>query len=310
MSTEPSIRILFVETFEGNGYAAEMYIRSMNRKDILIKTVASADEIRAVARESWDVAILDTDKAHGKKDELEAKLKLSFGRIPIIDLGYGSGEGIVSGNTAQLEEYFQPVKVSVLALIRTLNHVLERRRLAEQVERLESRLAEIDRVDSATGVWTHDYILERVHELYLDWQRYKYPMTIFMIEIAEMDSISENFGFEIADKVVATFGKMIQQAKRSNDYAGRLGPAQFLVAFPSTPITPAMIGVERIRDALKRTVFSGKTSDNFTVGAYYGVIQMGDEHADFEKVMNAAAETLARSKRLGINQIATVTDPT
>ena len=117
MPNADAIRVLFVETIDGNGQAAETFLKGMNRNDIVLRTVTTGDDIKKVGHEGWDAVLLDVGGEYGKKEDLEAKVKLYCGKIPIIDLGHGAGESITSGNMAGLESYFRPVNVSTLVLL-------------------------------------------------------------------------------------------------------------------------------------------------------------------------------------------------
>ena len=161
-----------------------------------------------------------------------------------------------------------------------------------------------------TQLWTHAYITERMQELFQDFLRYKYPMTLCLFDILEIESLTENYGDEVIDLVIRKFGEIVREAKRSNDYAGRLDDDLFCIAFPSTPLQSALIGVERIRDALQRAVFSGKSMDNFTVGATVGVVQLGQRHSDLDELIAEAAELLEKAKEGGANHIEVADPPT
>lgn len=306
MASQSTIRVLFIETEKGNGLAVEIFMRQLTAGLVEVATAKTADEIRDKAFEPYDLILLDVDSADGLKGELTEKAKLSYGRLPILDLADGSIEQPVAGAIVSLETHFAPLSVNAVALLRTLNHVLERRRLEQRAEALQSKLVEVDRVDPVTGLWTRAYTMERIAETFHDWQRYHYPMTLCMMDILDLDKINETYGFEISDQVIAAFGKLVREVKRNTDHAGRFGLDRFCVAFPSTPQQSALIGIERIREAVKRTVFTGKRSENFTVGAAYGVVELGERHYQLEDLIRDARNALTRAKSVGAGHIEVV----
>lgn len=297
------IRLLFVQTGDGNGEALKQYLGSLTGDQIGLHIVTTSDEIRARANENWDAVVLDIDSADGRKEDMQEKIKLFCGGIPVVDLADGPAEVVSLGTYAALESYFSDTPAHTLALLRGFNHVIEHRRLHERVEALEERIYKIDRNDHQTGLWTHAYIMERLHELYNDWKRYSYPMTLCMFAITDLEQVNETWGGEVGDTVLVKFGEVIRAVKRNTDYAARLDHDLFCIAMPSTPLQSAMIGVERVRDALQRTVFSGKSKDNFTVGTSYGVVQLAQRHTSLDDLIGEAGELLERARTSGMNEI-------
>lgn len=298
------IRLMFVETGDGHGESLKQYLKTLVGDQIALHVFTKGDEIRSRAGENWDAAIFDIESADGKKEDMLEKVKLFCGGIPIIDLADGPAEVVSLGTYASLESYFSDTPTHTLALFRGFNHVIEHRRLHERVEKLEERLYKIDRTDQQTGLWTHAYIMERLTELYNDWKRYSYPMTLCIFAITDLDHVNETWGGEVGDMVLTRFGEVIRTAKRNTDYAARLDHDLFCIAMPSTPLNAAMIGVERIRDALQRTIFSGKSKDNFTVGTSYGVVQLAQRHHTLDHLLAEAGELLEKARTGGMNEIA------
>lgn len=303
MAGQSTIRVLFIEAEKGNGLSAEICVRQLTAGKVELTTVRTTQEIADKAFETYDLVMLDVEGGDGSRAELAEKAKLTFGRVPMLDLADGSIEMPVSGAVVALESHFAPVEVNVVALLRTLNHPLERKRTEARLEAIQAKLLEVDRVDPVTGLWTRAYTLERMAETFHDWQRYHYPMTICLMDIMDLDRVNEMYGFEISDQVIAAFGKLVREVKRNTDHAGRFGADRFCIAFPSTPQQSALIGVERIREAAKRTVFTGKKSENFTVGAAYGVAELAERHFQLEDLIKEARDALTRAKAQGAGTI-------
>ncbi len=268
-----------------------------------MRVVTNAEELKEASFDTWDAVLLDVDLGDGRKRDLNEKVKLMMRNVPVLDLAGGSAEMVTLGAASALEDYFPKITVSTISLLRGVSNVLQHHRLTRQLEELRAKMAEIDRTDALTKLWNRSYVLERVHEAFQDWQRYRYPLTLCLFEIIDMDQVNEVYGYEIGEQVIATFGKLVRDVKRGTDYAGRLGTERFCIAFPSTPIQSALIGVERVRDAVQRAVFTGKSKDNFTVGVAFGVVQLGDGHAHLEDLMTAAKKALASAKTFGPGHI-------
>ncbi len=301
MGQSSSLRILFVTNGTGRGEVASRYFRAM--AEGVEVTVLSADSnFRQGRRLEFDAIVVDTNPGEDRQALLEA-LKPVVGHVPVIDLVDGSPDGITLNAGTGLQGYFPPLEVDAIAYLRSLIHVLAHEDLQKEVASLKQKLIDLDPRDPQTGLWNRPYILERISELVTDWRRYKYPMTLCVFDLLDMDRITNDYGPEVSCEVIAEFGELIRQVKRSNDYAGRLGAEQFCIAFPSTPIQSALVGVERIRDAVEKTLFSGKTLENFTVGVAFGVAQVSEDYFTLEDVIERAQRMLERAKLTGASHI-------
>ena len=77
----PSIRILFAETTEGHGEAAELFLRTLSHASFEFRTATSGDEIREMGGESWDAAVLDIESAGGRKEGFREKIIQMLDRL-------------------------------------------------------------------------------------------------------------------------------------------------------------------------------------------------------------------------------------
>jgi diguanylate cyclase (GGDEF)-like protein len=304
MTELPSrIRALFVETERGNGLALEVFLSRTTQGLVQIETARTIQEIELRGQETWDVILLDLEYQEGLRDALAERTRLVFGSVPIVDLADGSINIPVKGAMAAADDPFDSIPVNALQFLRGLNHILEHRRLHHRVEVMQKRLTEIDRVDLLTGVWTRNYLLQRIEEAFQDWQRYHYPLTLALLDVIDLEQISDAYGFEAGESVIATFGRVIREVKRNTDFVGRLGPDRFCLLFPSTSADRALIGAERIRDAIGRTIYTGKAAENFTAGSALGMIELTEAHTALEDLLRDAREALAKAKAKGPGSI-------
>lgn len=303
MTKTEAVRILFIETDAATRRSVELYLQGFSPREISVKTLSSSSEALSLLGENWDAVLVHGDRNNPQKTELFEQAKRRLGGIPIVDLGESANELITSGAGTQLEEVLPRVNVGLAPILRSVSHLIERRNLERIVENLQSNLSEASHTDPLTGLWNHQYMAERMAEEFMSWQRYRYPLSICLFEIKGLDHINDTYGFEVADEVMRQSGKLIRETKRNTDFAGRSSTEAFSMIFPKTPTASALVGIERIRDAIRRTLFHGKASENFTVEACFGVAQLSEGHQQISELRAAARGALRRAQSHGGSQI-------
>lgn len=291
-TSDSPTRILFVETQEGNGDAVEFFLRGLSRNGFVVRTVREPEEAFSVGKEPWDVVVADLDSARGRKADLLERVRRSAPNVPVLDLGESARDMIVGGGTRLTEEYFPRKPVQTIALLRALGHVLHRKTVEREREALELRLAELERTDPLTGLWTRAYFEERFREAFAAWKRYRQPASLGLFEIYRFDHIPETYGYDAADQVVRRWGAVVREYKRDTDLAGAITPTRVAVLYLNTPADRSEIGAKRMMDAIGGTIFSSTSAANFTVELCGGLVQLDETHKEIPDVFRAVRESL------------------
>jgi diguanylate cyclase (GGDEF)-like protein len=87
--------------------------------------------------------------------------------------------------------------------------------------------------------------------------RYDRPLTVVAIEVHGVDELAERLGPELARHVLRQTAQALVRASRSSDTCARIGPARFGVVLVETDEVMAVNFVERVREALPRTLPRG-----------------------------------------------------
>ncbi len=290
-----SIHVLIVESDPSNARAIEFYLRGFSRKGLQLSTLSRLDEVYGASRQTWDVILIDYDNQAPEQLELIDATRALMANLPTIRLGRHSDNMITSGAETALDEYIKKVSVSTPSMLRSVSHLLERRRLEDQVESMREQLATASRGDAITGLWNQSYLVERMSEEFNFFLRYHTPLTLCLFSIARWDYIIDTYGYLVGEDVMRGIGRMVIEAKRQTDFAGRIDSDVFCVAFPKTPIEGALVPVERLRDKISHELFTGKASENFTLQARFAIIQGDPAHSSFEEFLSTARQTLQQA---------------
>jgi len=134
------------------------------------------------------------------------------------------------------------------------------------IRRLNRKLVRISQIDSLTGI-SNRTRLDAVFAQELDRaRRYGRELSILLLDIDYFKRINDEFGHLAGDSVLKDFVKSASSGIRTTDYIGRWGGEEFLVICPETGSESAQVIAERIRIAVKNTMFSTGKEHTVSIG--------------------------------------------
>jgi diguanylate cyclase (GGDEF)-like protein len=294
-TTHSTLRVLLIHPDQAGCRSVELFLRGLTGEQLSFESASTAEQVERTSKQDWDAILVDLGAGEDESASLARASEKHLVHRPVIRLGKSSDHLITSGAETALDESLAKLQVNGAPLLRSICHLLERRRLENRVEELEKALAEAASVDSMSGLYTVRYFNERLRNDFNEAARYGHVLTLCEFDIARFDIISDTYGYMIADDVLKSVGQIVTACSRKTDYAGRVGSSRFCVAFPNTAIPATLVAVERIRDSLTHKVFTGKSCENFTIEVNYGVAQLQKEHKTFEAFLDNAHEALRAS---------------
>ena len=205
------------------------------------------------------------------------KLMPTIIRIPSIDM--------LKERNAQLE--------AVQRELTEVNKTLE--------EKVKQRTQELERqanTDSVTGIASRYAIIERLEQCYAEFQRYRRPFSILMIDIDYFKQVNDTHGHQIGDQVLRELAQCIFNNIRNSDTVGRYGGEEFLVLLPESNADKSLELAERIRAQIEQL----RMVNNIQVTASVGISTITvDTNSD--KLISQADKALYAAKKLGRNQV-------
>jgi diguanylate cyclase (GGDEF)-like protein len=81
-------------------------------------------------------------------------------------------------------------------------------------------------------------------------KRSRIPYAVLMIDIDDFNTISAAHGHAAGDDVLKTYGHVLRNTLRENDFVARFGDERFLILLPGTNLEQADIVVDKIRSAV------------------------------------------------------------
>jgi len=159
--------------------------------------------------------------------------------------------------------------------------------------------------DSLTGFYNAMYVKARLQEEIDRAIRYKYPLSLLMIDPDNFKILNDEFGQGAADQLLKSFSAMLGEIIRASDIVGRIGGDNFLVILPQTSVLDAAAVAERIRMETALSDFRlkthGKKVSHFTISI--GVYGTPLHKQTANEVIGLVDAALYRAKKEGKNRV-------
>ncbi|MEN0040660.1 MAG: diguanylate cyclase [Pseudomonadota bacterium] len=123
-----------------------------------------------------------------------------------------------------------------------------------EIEALRERLKISEIFDAVTGLPNRSQFLERYGAEYRRAKRFDHPLSVVIMTIRGTDHLWTNRGEQAVDTVIAALATMCETASRTGiDIPARTDVAELAVVLPETPLAPALLFTDRLRDLVART---------------------------------------------------------
>jgi diguanylate cyclase (GGDEF)-like protein len=170
---------------------------------------------------------------------------------------------------------------------------------------LSDKLSTLAIRDGLTGFYNTVYVKARLQEEIDRSVRYKYPLSLLMIDPDDFKVLNDKFGQVAGDQLLKSFAAMLSEIVRASDVVGRLGGDNFLVILPQTAVLDAAAVAERIR---KETALSDFQLLTHREKVYHFTISIGVYGSPLQKqtadeVLGMTDAALYRAKKDGKNRV-------
>ena len=169
----------------------------------------------------------------------------------------------------------------------TYNDVTDLVMRAKQFEELAA-------IDGLTGLYNRRHFDVLAEAEWSRFQRYRRPLSLFLIDIDQFKEINDQRGHEAGDVVLKKLATISMEGKRGTDIVARLGGDEFVVLLPETNLQQARSIAERILSATDS--LNGVT---FSIGVAEATLRM----SGIESLLRAADRALYSAKSAGKNCI-------
>ncbi len=159
--------------------------------------------------------------------------------------------------------------------------------------------------DGLTKVYNRYYFDEMLEKEFQKAIRYRYPLTLVMIDLDHFKRINDTYGHDIGDLVLRDFAKLLKENVRESDQIFRYGGEEFVILMPFTTKQEALHVLERIRELLHRKggVSLGDKRIGYTFSA--GIAEVDSQITTSHELIKKADSALYKAKKEGRDKIVT-----
>jgi two-component system cell cycle response regulator len=220
----------------------------------------------------------------------------------LVSARFSDSSRIVSClKTGAYDAILQPLNEEWAAI--TITRAFERRRYYDQA-RYTDRSWQLYVFDELTRVHKHRYFHLALEKAIRAAQRYRYAVSLLLIDIDNFKAYNDRHGHIAGDEVLRTLGSFLARSIRASDIVARYGGEEFTVILPHTKKGGAMALAERIREGVAAMQFSTRgpvPSDRLTVSA--GVASFPADARTKDELVSKTGLALAKAKRRGRNRV-------
>lgn len=185
----------------------------------------------------------------------------------------------------------KPFNVEEIKLV--IRRAVERQYLLQEASQKEF-YRELSILDGLTGVYNHRHFQEVLPREIERAKRYKFSVSILMIDLDDFKKYNDTYGHLAGDKILQAFAEFFVGAIRAVDMAFRYGGEEFMIICPETP---KQEGVEVAKRLLNLT------KQKMPLSISIGLSCFPDDASNKEELIKKADEALYQAKQLGKNRI-------
>ena len=156
--------------------------------------------------------------------------------------------------------------------------------------------------DAMTPLINYQYFHELLDQEIYRSRRYKFPLSIIISDIDDLQSINESLGNPAGDNVIKTAANSLLKELRQSDHIARYGGDEFGIILPETPPEGGLQAAERLKEAIGSINCTYKRKAiSFTMS--FGVATLlPDQEVSKDKFIKMADKALSLAKAQGKNQ--------
>lgn len=175
-------------------------------------------------------------------------------------------------------------------------------------ERLELQQRNIALVDPLTGLMNRRAFMGHVERNTQRRGLTPESTALLILDLDHFKDVNDQYGHEIGDKVLASFGAVAQSCIRPTDLLYRLGGEEFCCVLPDTDVHAALRVAERIRKAFAGHAYQHTGGHIIPATVSIGIATADQAGFDLEVLLAAADAALYEAKSRGRNRVV-VADP-
>jgi two-component system, cell cycle response regulator len=190
---------------------------------------------------------------------------------------------------------------AVCANLDVTERATAQRQVAEQkavLEQMNERLSELAITDGLTGLSNHRRFQEILEQTFEYHVRSKQQFSLILLDIDHFKRINDDFGHQMGDEVLKTFGNILRQCARLHELPARYGGEEFAVILQNCGEEDAVKVAERFRQGVLDADWNRRK-----ITASFGVATWTPEVSTPKELIAHADVALYYSKQTGRDRV-------
>ncbi len=268
-------------------------------------SASTAEEALDILRTTaMDVVITDIILPGKDGLELTDHVRRRYDSDVIVMTGYSGNYSYEEAiNKGASDFVFKPVRFEELLL--RLKRVLRERALAQERDRIVSRLQTLAITDGLTHLYNSRHFYHQLEVEVGRCLRYNHPLALMLMDIDHFKHYNDAYGHLEGDKVLVRFSQLIKNCLRQMDSAYRYGGEEFTAILPETSGEEASTVAYRIKDAIAAEKFRPAEGEPVGLTISIGVAQYAPKE-DLSALVQRADRAMYQSKENGRNRVTTL----
>jgi diguanylate cyclase (GGDEF)-like protein len=158
--------------------------------------------------------------------------------------------------------------------------------------------------DGLTNLYNHRQFQQFLKDEITRSGRYNDPLALVIGDIDLFKKINDTYGHPFGDTVLKNVAKLLENSIRTGvDTAARYGGEEFALILVKTGDDQAKETVERIRETIEKTPFSGPSGGDVHVTMSFGIAVLGERAREPDDLIKKADKALYQAKKSGRNRV-------
>jgi len=157
-------------------------------------------------------------------------------------------------------------------------------------------------LDPMTGIYNRPAFNEFFELEFHKARRYIYNFTLALLDIDNMNEINEKYGEKFGDFVITELATVLKHVFRKTDPVYRFEGDSIMILLPFTPITKALIPIERLRSAISKYSFA-KGDNCIFITVSVGMCANYSKFEEPNQLLEGVVTSLERAKARGVNTV-------
>jgi diguanylate cyclase (GGDEF)-like protein len=156
--------------------------------------------------------------------------------------------------------------------------------------------------DVMTPLVNYQYFHDLLDQELYRSRRYKFPLSIIILDIDDLKSINDTYGNPAGDQVIKSVADCLKKELRQSDHIARYGGDEFGIILPETSLKGGLQAAERLKEAIG-SLNTNYENKNLSVSLSFGVASLlAEQEVSKDGFIKMAEKALSLAKANGKNQ--------